>query len=39
MLFKERVRRAGEESKFMDKGVYTESDHPSCIEVYLILHD
>ncbi|XP_052483980.1 cellulose synthase-like protein G2 [Gossypium raimondii] len=33
VLFKERVRRAGEESKFKDKGVYTATDHPSCIEV------
>ncbi|TYJ45246.1 hypothetical protein E1A91_A02G042200v1 [Gossypium mustelinum] len=38
VLFKERVRRAGEESKFKDKGVYTASDHPSCIEMPLLVY-
>ncbi|KAL4311591.1 hypothetical protein GQ457_01G032010 [Hibiscus cannabinus] len=32
-LFKERVRRGGEECKFKDKGVHSASNHPSCIEV------
>ncbi|XP_039002085.1 cellulose synthase-like protein G2 isoform X1 [Hibiscus syriacus] len=32
-LFKERVRRAGEECKLKDKDVRSASNHPSCIEV------